>query len=154
VNKLALESFLQRVEGMSVADLKVIRAEFVKRIAKGEKFLGDSDIDLMAVGSLDQLISRKEMDEAEAGMTPEQLRALDRERLQKIGGLGAQYAERFLKNNGSPWAPARKHREVAKPAPEVESAPVEATPEEHERGQAAYERLDPHYQRRHQPIKD
>ena len=125
MNKIALEGFLQRVEGLSIADLKTVRAEFVKHIVKGERFLGDSDTDLAAVGAIDQLVSLKERDLAESGLTPEQLHERDKEQLQKIGGVGAKMAARYLKNNGSPWSGARKHREVAQPAPAIEQ-PVRA----------------------------
>ena len=156
MNTRVLEKFLSQVEHLNAEDLRSIRAEMVRRLSKNIVSLGDQETDLACIGQLDLMVDQKDWDQSEAGMTEEQIRAADVARLQKIGGVGAKVAEKFLKERGSPWdSSARKaRREVAKPAPDVEPAPVEATPEEHESGRAAYERLDPHYQRRQPPRKD
>lgn len=156
MNTLALEKFLSQVEHLDAEDLRTIRAEMVRRLSKNTVSLGDQETDLACIGQLELLADQKDRDQSETGLTEDQIRAADVARLQKIAGVGAMVAEKFLKERGSPWeSAARKaRREVAKPAPEVESTLTEGTPEEHERGHTAYERLDPHYQRRQQPKKD
>ena len=149
MNKLALEKFLSQVDNLSAEDLRTIRAEMVRRLAKNTVTLGDQDTDLLCIGHLEHMANQKEADQLEAGMSEEQVRATDIARLSKLGGVGAKFAEKYLKEKGSPWeSAARKaRRELAKPAPEVEPTSVEPTPEEHERGREAYERLDPHHKR-------
>lgn len=145
MNRLSLERFLSQVEHLNAEDLRLIRTHLIKSLPT-KPLVGDQDTTLVAIGQLEYMANQKAMDLAEDGLSEEQIRAADVARLSKIGGVGAKVAEKWLKERGSPWESATRkaRRELAKAAPPIETI---EHPEEHERGQEAFERLDPHYKR-------
>jgi hypothetical protein len=146
-----VEIFIKRIEGYSVADLRSVRDGLRKRLMKNETSLGDREADELALGCLEQMIARCDMEEAEVGKSPEEVAAEDVRRLAAIGGVGEKIAAKFIKKHGSPWADARKHREVAAPAPEATPALDEGSwTEKHKAAHAAYAA----YLKRQQDLKD